>query len=97
VPLHQPTEEQARQRGELDWQASSFCGSIRSNGWACLPQPEAHLTSMTSSFTKSGASSMCRRLGQPFFEFRQFKKGASFNMEAVKQQVEAARKKFHSQ
>jgi hypothetical protein len=36
-------------------------------------------------------------LGQPFFEFRQFKKGASFNMEAVKQQVEAARKKFHSQ
>jgi hypothetical protein len=52
---------------------------------------------MTSSFTKSGASSVCRSWGQPFFEFRQCKKGASFNMEAVKQQVEAAQKKFHSQ
>jgi hypothetical protein len=40
---------------------------------------------------------MCRRRGQPFFEFRQWKKGASFNMEAVKQQIEATQKKFHSQ
>jgi hypothetical protein len=45
---------------------------------------------MTSSFTESGASSinMCRRRGQNFIEFRQWKKGASFNMEAVKQQIE---------
>jgi hypothetical protein len=30
---------------------------------------------MTSSFTESGASSMCRRRGQNFIEFRQCKKG----------------------
>jgi len=34
---------------------------------------------------------------QTFIEFPPMQKGASFNMEAVKQQIEAAQKRFHSQ
>jgi arylsulfatase A-like enzyme len=34
---------------------------------------------------------------QTFIEFPPMQKGASFNMETVKQQIEAAQKKFHSQ
>ena len=34
---------------------------------------------------------------ETFIEFPPMQKGASFNMEAVKQQIEAAQKKFHSQ
>jgi hypothetical protein len=34
---------------------------------------------------------------ETFIEFPAMQKGASFNTEAVKQQIEAAQKKFHSQ
>jgi hypothetical protein len=34
---------------------------------------------------------------QTFIEYPPMQKGASFNMETVKQQIEAAEKKFHSQ
>ena len=34
---------------------------------------------------------------QTFIELPPMQKGASFNMEAVKQQIEAAQKRFHSQ
>jgi hypothetical protein len=34
---------------------------------------------------------------KPSSNFPPMQKGATFNMEAVKQQIEAAQKKFHSQ
>ena len=51
-------------------------------------------TTTTGSSTSSGASSSCsrrwRRLAQTAIEFPPMQKGASFNLEAVKEQIEKA-------
>ena len=94
VPLHRPAERLARRHGQgrLADPGQPAPRSVRADRHA-QRQATARSPTTTGSPTSSGASSSCSRksakLAQTFIEFPPMQKGASFNLEAVKAQIEA--------
>ena len=93
VPLHRPAERLARRHGQArlaDPRPTS--ASIRSSAPASATGLARATT--TGSSTSSGGSSSCSRrsakFAETFVEFPPMQKGASFNLEAVKEQIQKA-------
>ena len=78
----------------------SICGSTRSNGRECPTARPARWPITTGSSTNSGALYSCSRKWprppQSFIEFPPMQKGASFNMENIKEQILKAIQANHS-
>ena len=90
----QPGRLARRARSRSIGRSWSTSASIRSSARACRTERAVRSPTTTGLPTSSGVSSSCSRrsgkLAQTAIDFPPMQKGASFNLEAVKQQIDAA-------